>query len=172
MMSIVERSERRRALYLSLRHQSVLYRILGEGLQRHLLSRAGRDQIKSERQQAMNMIVDHYRRLPLKPVLTTEVQNLVLLAQAYLNLALHEHDARSDAVDLYERVTEAAPWWPEAHYTLALLKCQEPGRFADGEVSETDGGSEAGHEMNIYIALIPDGPDVARARNILEGCGH
>jgi len=172
MSAIVERSEQKRALYLSLRHQSVLYHILGEGLKRNLLSREGREQIRRERRQAMNSIVDHYRRLPLKPVLTSEVQELVLRAQPYLDSAMENYASRSKAVELYEQAIEAAPWWPEGHYALALLACQNPSMYAYGELSNPDSGWVAGREMNTYLALVPDGPDAARARKILEGCRH
>jgi tetratricopeptide (TPR) repeat protein len=172
MSAIVERSEQRKALYLSLRHQSVLYHILGEGLKRNLLSNESREMIRRERQQAMNTIIDHYRRLPLKPVLPPEVQQLVLRAQPYMDSALQNYDARSKAVDLYEQVIEAAPWWPEGHYTLALLACQNPSMYAYGELSNPDSGWVAGREMNTFLALTPDGPDAARARKILGGCHH
>jgi tetratricopeptide (TPR) repeat protein len=165
MSGIVERSERRRALYLSLRHQSVLHHILGEGLKRELLSPDSREMIKRERQQSMNMIIDHYRRLPLKPVLTPEVQELVLRAEVYMGSALQNYDTRSKAAELYRQAIEAAPWWPEGHYTLALLACQNPGdsfaREAEPKIST---------EKSTYLALAPDGPDAAHARKILERC--
>jgi hypothetical protein len=172
MSAIVERSEQRKALYLSLRHQSVLYHILGEGLKRNLLSNESRETIRRERQQAMNTIIEHYRRLPLKPILPPEVQQLVLRAQPHIDSALQNYDARSKAVDLYEQVIETAPWWPEGHYMLALLACQNPSMYAYGELSNPDSGWVAGREMNTFLALTPDGPDAARARKILEGCHH
>jgi tetratricopeptide (TPR) repeat protein len=167
---IAGRAEKRGARYQSLRHESVLYHILGEGLKRNLLSREGREQIRTERAATLNKIIDNYRRLPLKPVVASDVQDLVLRAQPFLDSALDSYDSRRRAVDLYQQVIEAAPWWPEGHYTLALLACREPSMYAYGELSNPDSGWVAGREMNAYLALVPEGPDAQRARKILEGC--
>lgn len=167
---IAGRAEKRGAHYQSLRHESVLYHILGEGLKRNLLSREGREQIRRERQETFNKILDNYRRLPLKPVITPDVQALVLKAQPFVDSALDNYMSRYNAVNLYEQIIETAPWWPEGHYTLALLACQDPSMYAYGELSNPDSGWVAGREMNAFLALSPEGPEAVRARKILEGC--
>ena len=170
MADIAGRAEKRGARYQSLRHESVLYHILGEGLQRNLLSREGREQIRRERLETFNKILDNYRHLPLKPAIPPEVQALVLKAQPFLDSATNHFMAHSNVVDLYEQVIEAAPWWPEGHYMLALLACQNPSMYAYGELSNPDSGWVAGIEMNRFLALSPEGPEAARARKILKGC--
>jgi tetratricopeptide (TPR) repeat protein len=167
---IAERAEKQGAHYLALRHESVLYHVLGEGLKRDLLSRESRALIRQERQTVFNKIIDNYRRLPLKPVIAPDIQELVLQAQPFLNSAFQGYSQWSNAVGLYEQIVESAPWWPEGHYTLALLACQKPYMYAYGELSNPDSGWVAGHERSAYLALIPDGPDAVRTRKILEGC--
>jgi hypothetical protein len=170
MTDIADRAEKRNARYVSLRHESVLYHILGEGLKRHLLSEQGRAQIRRERAETLNKLIDSYRRLPLKPVITPDVQALVLSAQPLMNSALQDYSSRSRAVALYQQVIEDAPWWPEGHYTLALLACQDPSMYAYGELSNQDSGWVAGREMNTYLALVPGGPETVLARKIIGGC--
>jgi len=170
MTNIADRAEKRNARYVSLRHESVLYHILGEGLKRNLLSDQGRAQIRRERAETLNKLMDNYRRLPLKPVITPDVQALVLSAQPLMNSALQDYSSRSRAVALYQQVIETAPWWPEGHYTLALLACQDPSMYAYGELSNQDSGWVAGREMNTYLALVPEGSETVLARKIIGGC--
>jgi tetratricopeptide (TPR) repeat protein len=167
---IADRAEKQNARYLALQHESILYRALGEGLKRNLLSPDSRAQTRHDRETEFNKIIDNYRRLPLKPVVTSDIQELVLRAQPFLDSAFVSFDDWTNAVDLYERIIESAPWWPDGHYTLALLACQHPLMYAFGELSNQDSGWVGGREMNAYLALIPDGPDAVRARKILEGC--
>lgn len=167
---IADRAEKQNARYLALQHESILYRALGEGLKRDLLNPDSRAHIRHEREAEFNKIIDNYRRLPLKPVVTSDIQELVLRAQPLLDSVFVSFDDWTKAVDLYERIIESAPWWPDGHYALALLACQHPLMYAFGELSNQDSGWIAGREMNAYLALIPDGPDAVRARKILEGC--
>lgn len=170
MSNIAERAEKRGARYQSLRHESVLYQILGEGLKRSLLSTEGREQIRHEREETLNRIIDIYRRLPLKPVITPDVLELVQKAQPFVDSAFDNYMSQYNAVALYQQVIERAPWWPEGHYSLALLACWDPYMYAFGEISNPSSGWVAGREMNVYLALIPDGPDAAAARKIMKGC--
>lgn len=162
MRNIAERAEKRGARYQALRHESVLYQILGEGLKRRLLSKEGIDEIMSEREVTLNRIIENYRRLPLKPVITPDVQDIVQKAQPFVDSAVDNQESARKAVDLYKQVVERAPWWPEGHYMLALLKGQ------DYNYEVSNGVSVADREMNAYLALIPDGPAAARARQTLE----
>lgn len=166
MRNIAERAEKRGALYQSLRHESVLYHILGEGLKRNF----GREQIRREREETLNRIIDIYTRLPLKPVITPDVLELVQEAQPFVDSAFGDQDSQRKAAALYQQVIERAPWWPEGHYTLALLACWPGSMHAFGEESDAYGGRVGDREMNAYLALIPKGPDAEAARKILKRC--
>jgi len=170
MAEIARRAEQRGAHYQFLRHESVLYRLMGEGMKRNLLSREGHELARQERAQTLNRIIASYRSLPLKPVPPPEVQKLVLRAQPYLNSALQDYSSHRNVVDLYEQAIENAPWWPEGHYALALIACQDQFLYAYGELFNRERGFVAKNEMNAYLALAPEGPEVANARKILEGC--
>ncbi len=168
MREIAERAEKQGARYQSLRHESVLYNILSEGLKRSLLNAKGIKMATDEREETMNKIIGNYRRLPLKPVIASDVQELVQKAQSFVDSAFDNQESARKAVDLYKQVVERAPWWPEGHYTLALLAacCSRVGG------DDYDGGRWVWmpeREMNTYLALIPEGPDAARARQMLEG---
>lgn len=171
MRNIAERAAKQGARYQSLRHESVLYQILGEGLKRSLLSTEGIEEIRREREETLNRIIDNYRRLPLKPVITPEVQDLVQKAQPFVDSAVDNQESARKAVALYKQVIERAPWWPEGHYTLALLAGGSSGGYDYDELSHSWHSEDwvADREMNAYLALIPEGPDAKRARQMLEG---
>jgi len=160
---IAELAERRGARYQSLRHESILYRALGEGLKRRFLKPDGLELIRRERQETLNKIIDNYRRLPLKPALPSEVQELLLKARPLVESAFKGHDSFRKTLALYEEVVERAPWFPEGHYMLALMASQDPGPYTDGE-SHPD----SRRELNAYLALVPEGPEAARALKVLE----
>ncbi len=168
MGGIAGRAEKQGARYQSLRHESVLYNILSEGLKRSLLNAKGIKMATDEREETMNKIIGNYRRLPLKPVIAPDVQELVQKAQPFVDSAFDNQESAHKAIDLYKQVVERAPWWPEGHYTLALLAACCSGVGGD----DYDGGRWVWmpeREMNTYLALIPEGPDAARARQMLEG---
>jgi len=63
------------------------------------------------------------------------------------------HNQLGDAADLYEQATEAAPWWPAAHYGRALV------------LANTQDYDDAVMEMKHYLVLVPDAPNARAARD-------
>jgi tetratricopeptide (TPR) repeat protein len=153
---IAGRARRQDIRYQCLRHESVVYHILGEGLKRGLLNQVGIKEVTQEREATLNRIIDLYRRMLLKPMIPPDVQTLVHKAQPYVDSAADNQESARQAITLYQEVTERAPWWPEGHYALALLL----GAYNNDESVD--------REMNAFLALAPEGPDAVRARQMLE----
>ena len=63
------------------------------------------------------------------------------------------HNQLNDAADLYEQATEAAPWWPAAHYDRALI------------LANTQDYDDAVLEMKRYLMLVPHAPNAPAARD-------
>lgn len=166
---IGELAQKQGARYQSIRHDSLLYQILGEGLRRSLSNKVGTKEIRQDREDVLNRIINNYRRLPLKPVIPPDVQALVQNAQPFVDAAVDNQESGRKAVVFYKQIIEKAPWWPEGHLTLALLaggggsEEDDYGRLLESRVWVPE------REINTYIALLPDGPDTARARQMLEG---
>lgn len=165
---ISSRAETLGMRYQSLRQESLLYRILGEGLSRRLLSDAGRKEVKKEREAVFDKIADNYRHLPLKPVLPSEAKELAHQAKTSLDA-----NDWSTAVERYKQASEMAPWWPDGRYILALLASHYPSgyTFDKYDTYERKSGRYpyAVEEMNAYLALDPNGPESRKARKRMEG---
>ena len=76
-------------------------------------------------------------------------------ARKYQIQAENDFDERryEDSIRHYQKALEISPWWPEGHYSLAIILGQQ------GSLSEAD------TEMKKYLELLPDAPDARKARD-------
>jgi formylglycine-generating enzyme required for sulfatase activity len=58
-----------------------------------------------------------------------------------------------NAIELYRKALDVVPWWPEGHYSLALV------------LGETKKYRAAMHEMSRYLLLAPDAPEARNAQD-------
>ena len=83
-----------------------------------------------------------YREAAVKPPLPEAVHRFTVQA-----LDAVRHNQLNEAADLYEQASEAAPWWPEAHFDRALL------------LGKTQDYDDAVLEMKRYLLLAPHAPN-------------
>jgi hypothetical protein len=60
----------------------------------------------------------------------------------------------NEAINLFYKGLEAAPWYPDAHYNLSILLAEQDGNYA-----------EAIGEMKKFIELSPDSPQVRASKD-------
>ena len=89
-----------------------------------------------------------YRAANPKPAVPEQARAYALQA----NDAFNNH-REDDAVELYQKAIQLAPWNPPFHYNLATL-------LADEQHFE-----EAVSEMRKYLVLVPDAPNAREARD-------
>jgi tetratricopeptide (TPR) repeat protein len=89
-----------------------------------------------------------YLKLPAKPALPEEARRFAVPA------GVAEKDGRyDDAIALYNKVLNLAPWWPQAYFNGALLLAQQK-RY-----------QEASYWMQSYLAFAPDASDARQAKD-------
>jgi tetratricopeptide (TPR) repeat protein len=96
-----------------------------------------------------------YPKLTPQPVVPEEV--LRLAAQADTAASGQNY---SEAVTLYGRALDAAPWWPKGRYNDAMLKAKE------------DDFEGAIAEMQRYLALSPNAPDAQQTQDAINQWQH
>lgn len=89
-----------------------------------------------------------YRAATVKPTLPEEVRKFKVQAES----AVRKKDFVS-AVLRYKEALDVAPWWPEGHFSRALIL---------GELSRY---REAIREMKRYLTLVPDAPNARAAQD-------
>ncbi|MHB8454492.1 MAG: hypothetical protein ACYDDO_07280, partial [Acidiferrobacterales bacterium] len=89
-----------------------------------------------------------YQAAVVKPLLPEAAHRYEVQAEDAVR-----HNQLGDAADLYEQATEAAPWWPAAHYDRALV------------LANTQDYDDAVMEMKHYLVLVPDAPNARAARD-------
>jgi len=91
---------------------------------------------------------ERYRSVNPKPAISEDVHRFDVVAQAAVR------DKRLvDAAKAYEQGLELAPWWPEGHFNAALVW------------GETGFYSRAIDQMNKYVALMPDAPNLRAVKD-------
>lgn len=83
-----------------------------------------------------------------RPAVTEEMRKLKVQADFAAGKKLY-----AQAIDRYEEVLRAAPWWADAHFNRALM-LGEAGRYA-----------EAASQMGKYLALEPNAKDARAAQD-------
>lgn len=93
-------------------------------------------------------IAAQYRAATPKPVMPEVARKYKVQAE----FAVQEKRTEQ-ALELYAKALEVAPWWPEGHYTLALL------------LGEKKKYQDALREMKRYLLLAPDAPEARAAQD-------
>lgn len=93
-------------------------------------------------------VVAKYRAANPKPALPEEARKFKVQAE----FMVQEKQA-DKAAALYGKALDAAPWWPEGHYKLALL------------LGDAKKYREAMREMKRYLQLEPNGADARAAQD-------
>lgn len=89
-----------------------------------------------------------YMAAATKPRLPEAIRAFKIQAEG----AIRDKDFES-AANYYGQALEVAPWWPEGHFNSALV------------YAEIDDFPDAITEMNRYLLLVPNAPDVRAARD-------
>jgi len=95
-------------------------------------------------------IADGYRAQNPRPTIPEDARKYQVQAESAL--AEKKYD---DAIRLFRKALELSPWWPEGHFSLALLYEQQ--EFLP----------HAYLEMKKYLALVPDAVDARKAKDKL-----
>ena len=131
------------ANYVALKHYSASYSfyepIFGPSNCRH-------------RRVLMDKVISIYQALPLKPQPPAVAISATLQAQKHI-----ERKEWSKAAWSYKDAISLAPWWPDAHFNLAMLWGADywmiPGAL---------------QEMELFLRLSPQSPLAARARQSMS----
>jgi tetratricopeptide (TPR) repeat protein len=113
-----------------------------------LLSRfysAAATQLLKESSEAL---VRLYPKLSVKPALSEEARRFAVPAKS-----AQEEKRYGDAMAFYEQALTIAPWWPEGHFNLALMR------------EQNQSFSDAIAHMRTYLSLAPDAPDARKAQD-------
>jgi tetratricopeptide (TPR) repeat protein len=104
-----------------------------------------------EREEAeFEAAVKTYRSQDPKPMLSEEIRRLAIQAETAAG-----EEKYADAIDLYEQVLNKTPWWPKAHYNMAMLLAHQ---------TDLAGAIK---EMRRYLALAPEAPDARAAQDTI-----
>lgn len=93
-------------------------------------------------------VVAKYRAANPKPRLPEEARKFKVQAEFAVQKKLFDQ-----ALELYGKALEIAPWWPEGHYNRALI-LGEMNKYRDGM-----------SEMKRYLLLVPNAPDARAAQD-------
>ena len=97
---------------------------------------------------ALNTTARVVRKLPAKPVLPEEARKFGVQAGS-----LTEQKRYDEAISLYEKGLDIAPWWAEAHYNRALLLAHQ-NRYGEAMIG-----------MKQFLVLAPNSPDAREAQD-------
>jgi tetratricopeptide (TPR) repeat protein len=87
-------------------------------------------------------LVRVYLKLPVKPPLPEYARRYAVQAETFAREKSYDQ-----AIDAYKKVTNAAYWWPDAYFNLAVLLGDQK-KYAD-----------AIQYMKAYLTLVPNAPD-------------
>jgi formylglycine-generating enzyme required for sulfatase activity len=93
-------------------------------------------------------VAEQYRAANPKPVMSELARKFRVQAE----FAVQEKRLEQ-AIELYGKALEVAPWWPEGHYNLALL------------LGENKKYQDALREMKRYMLLAPEAPEARTAQD-------
>jgi tetratricopeptide (TPR) repeat protein len=108
----------------------------------------GAEEARRQEDAAFAEIADQYRSAAVKPPLPEQARAYMVQAQGALN---NRND--DDAISLYQKALEVAPWIPGAHYNVAQIMASK-GDYYD-----------AIPEMKKYLMLVPNAPDARAAQD-------
>lgn len=105
------------------------------------------DEKKEKALEAFNAVVKKYAGKK-KPHLTEDARKYTIQAQS-----ASDDKRYTDAIDLYQKALELAPWYSSDHYNLAIL------------LSENNNYEDAIAEMKKYLLLEPNAKDAREAKD-------
>ncbi len=143
LYDIAERAEKKGMNYLALRHYSTLFRFSYQKVLGFY---------SEQENEILQKIIALFRRLPLKPKPPRAAIQHALRAQKHIN-----DKEWQEAVWSYIDVIALAPWWPAAHYNMALTIYAQMGAQP-----------VAVREMEMYFDLKPAGENEQKARKKLK----
>lgn len=108
--------------------------------------------LPQERDEAFAALARQYVFLSNKPELPEEARKFGVQAETAVRQKNH-----AAAVELYRNELRVAPWWPNAHYNLALI------------LAELKRYPEAIAEMQKYLALVPNAANARQAQDKMYG---
>lgn len=108
--------------------------------------------LPEEREEAFAALARQYAMLSRKPELPEEARKFGVQAETAVRQKNHVA-----AVELYRSELRVAPWWPNAHYNLALI------------LAELKRYPEATAEMQKYLALVPNAANARQAQDKMYG---
>lgn len=97
---------------------------------------------------AFEKIAADYRAKPRKPELPEDLRRLQIQAEDAVSEKRY-----ADALELYQQISDKAPWWPDGHFNRALILGEDE-RYVEAIVS-----------MKRYLLLAPDSSDARAARD-------
>jgi tetratricopeptide (TPR) repeat protein len=89
-----------------------------------------------------------YLEQPVKPALPEEARRFNVQAEAAVREQRYD-----DAIAAFEKVVNLAPWWPQAHFNLAVLSAEQK-KY-----------QEAVNWMKGYLQWAPNAPDARQAQD-------
>lgn len=142
LWDFAEDAESKNMLYALIKHYSLAHRAVA------VFKDIDHKWMKKQQEILRDKIFAIYKKLPLKPEPPDQARRYSAEAQQYL-----EQREWKLAEGKYMQALEQAPWWPEAHYNLALVTVVNWGP-----------SPLAVQEMELYLELEPNGTHVRNAR--------
>jgi hypothetical protein len=103
-----------------------------------------------QEQAAFDAAAKTYRSQNPKPTLSEDIRRLAVQAETAAGEKKY-----ADAIRLYEQILVGVPWWPKAHYNMAMLLAEQ---------SDFTGAIQ---EMGRYLVLAPDASDARAAQDLV-----
>lgn len=103
-----------------------------------------------QEQAAFEVVVKTYRSQNPQPTLSEDIRRLAVQADTAATDGKYK-----DAIQLYGQILARVPWWPKAHYNMAVLLAEQ---------SDFTGAIQ---EMRRYLALAPEASDARAAQDMV-----
>ncbi|NOT22540.1 MAG: tetratricopeptide repeat protein [Nitrospiraceae bacterium] len=97
---------------------------------------------------AIQAVAQLVRKPSVKPKLSEEVRRYWIQAKSFGDMKQY-----GEAIILYDRISEAAPWWAEAHFNRAVILANQT-RYQEAMTS-----------MKQFLILAPNSPDAREAQD-------
>jgi len=114
----------------------------------YVLQQAATDEALKKDESNFELALQSYRNAATKPAISEDVRRFKVQAESSVR-----EKRFGDAAEFYESGLNIAPWWAEGHFNRALVLA-EVGDFETAVV-----------EMNRYIRLAPDAPNIRAAQD-------
>lgn len=145
--------------YPRLAHLSLIYELLTTVAESGVLH-LDRQALEHERWQLWVQMMNIYRNLPLKPLPPKRAIEQEIIAER----AVKQGNVKGEAFEPAVMATAIAPWWPEAHFNLAVYARDSWGTIRLNYDGETYYNLPiARQEFMFYVLLDPQGANATAA---------